>query len=95
LATPGIQPPPRKLLLLLLLSRLPQLCSPVSPVLLLLLYMLMACRAVASGRATKLSDAQNRLPTAWLKLPHWCGRDAAGNFGLNFATSSCKAFAGI
>jgi hypothetical protein len=58
------------LLLLPLLLLLQQLCTPVSPVLLLLLRMLMACRAVASGRATKLSDAQNRLPTAWLKLPH-------------------------
>jgi hypothetical protein len=58
--------------------------------LLLQLHMVMACTAVASGRATKLREVQNRLPRAWLKLPHWPARAEVGSRGLNFATNSCK-----
>lgn len=61
-------------------------CWPIS----LQLLIAIACVAVASGRATKLREAQNRLPSAWLRVPHWPARDAAGSSGLNFATNSCK-----
>lgn len=51
--------------------------------------------AVASGRATKLSDAQKRPPSAWLRLPHKPGSVSVGRRGLKSARSSCQDEHGV
>lgn len=47
-------------------------------------------RAVVSGRARKLRDAQVRPDRAWLRLPHRCSSASGPSCGLNAARISCR-----